>query len=146
MKTKIRKATPKDLKKVSEIFRVEYAKKPYYERWNEKTALRRIKTYYKELKIHVAEVEKEIVGLIIFSEYLWDNGMRGFVEEFVVDSKFQGKGIGKALLKSVEKIYKKKGYKSIALIASTKAKAYNIYRKKGYKQEKQFVYMKKRLN
>ena len=36
---KIRKARKADFKEISEIFRVESAKKPYLQKWNKKTAL-----------------------------------------------------------------------------------------------------------
>ena len=33
---KIKKATKKDLKKIAEIFRIEYSKPPYNGKWNKK--------------------------------------------------------------------------------------------------------------
>ncbi len=43
----IRKAKKSDLKKISEIFRVETAKKPYFQEWNKETALEKIKNSLK---------------------------------------------------------------------------------------------------
>ena len=47
----IRKAKKKDLKKISEIFRIESNKKPYFQGWTKKTALDDTKKSFKEEEI-----------------------------------------------------------------------------------------------
>ena len=39
---KILKAKKKNLREISEIFRIESAKKPYFQRWNKRTAIKKI--------------------------------------------------------------------------------------------------------
>jgi len=140
----IRKAKTSDLKKVSAIFRTEFKKPPYHERWTEKNALKKIKKYYKENYMFVLEVEKEIVGFLIGTSYLWHDGTRGMIDEVVVSSKFQGKGYGTKLIKHFEKFLKKKGVKNISLFSFTKSKAFKLYKKLGFKKE-DFVSMIKKL-
>jgi len=141
---KIKKAKKQDLKKIAEIFKKEYAKKPYNERWNEKESLLKIKEYFKNNKIFVAVIDNEIKGFIIFSEFFWDKGKEGFIDEIVIDSKEQSKGIGGTLIKFVENYFKKKGIKKVSLMSVTKSKAFKFYKKKGYK-EIDFVCLKKKL-
>ncbi len=140
----IRKATKKDLKKVAEILRTEFKQPPYNEKWSEKDALKKVKEYFKTHSIFVAETDKEIVGFLIGKTFFWYDGLRGYVDEFAVSSKFQKQGIGKALMKHFEDYLKKKGLKRVGLFTGKKAKAYKIYKKWGFKFE-DFVYMEKKL-
>lgn len=142
---KIKKATTKDFKKIAEISKKEYSKKPYNEKWTEVTALKKIKEYHKFCKIYVTVFKKEIVGFIIFYDYPYENGREGFIEEIVIDSKYQDNGFGRTLLNFVENYLKKKKMKSVTLLSNTKSKAFNIYKKRKYKHFKNLVYMKKKL-
>ena len=142
--TLIRKAKANDLKKVSVIFRTEFGKSPYHERWSEKRAIKKIREYYKDNLIFVMEVEKEVVGFIIGSLNTWDDGIRGIIDEVVVSSKFQGKGYGTKLIKHFENFLKKKGVKKLSLFSFTKSKAFKLYKKLGFKKE-DFVSMIKKL-
>lgn len=143
-KMKIRKAKKQDLKKVSELFKVEYAKKPYNEKWTPAKASTKIKQYFKTNFIHVLEVEKEITGFIVFSAYLWHDGKRGLIDEIVVSAKHQGKGYGKALLKYAEKYLRKKGIKKLNLFSVKKSKAFKFYKQNNFKEE-DFVSMVKQI-
>ncbi len=133
--TIIRKAKANDLKKISVIFRTEFGKPPYNEKWPEKIAMKKLKEYYKDNYMFVLEIEKEIAGFIIGSLNTWHDGIRGFVDELVVSSKFQGKGYGTKLIKHFENFIKKKGSKKISLFSVTKSKAFKIYKKLGFKKE-----------
>ncbi len=132
---KIKKATIKDLKSIINLFKKEYAKKPYNEKWTDKTASEKIKEYYREANIFVAILNKEVKGFIIFSKFLWFDGQRGMIDEVVVDFKEQGKGIGKGLMKHAENFLKKHGIKKIALMSVNTSKAFKIYKKIGYKTD-----------
>jgi len=145
MKTIIRKATKRDFKQIAEIIKKEYGKKPYYEVWEEKDTLKTLTYYSKVGKIYVAVVEKEVVGVIITRQEFYNGSHNIIIEELVVNSKKQGKGIGKEMMEYVEVLSKKKKVKAINLFASKKAKAYNFYKKIGYKHDKNFVSFSKRL-
>lgn len=131
----IRKAKATDLKKISVIFRTEYLKPPYNEKWSEKWAMKKVREYYKDHVIFVMEMEKEVVGFIMGNFYTWDDGIRGFVNEFVISSKFQGKSYGSKLFRHFENFVRKKGSKKISLFSSTKSKAFKMYKKLGFKKE-----------
>lgn len=140
----IRKANAKDIPRIAELFMREYAKEPYNEKWNNKTSIKRIKTYLKENEIFVLEINNEIKGFTIISLYFWDTGLRGQIHEIVVDSNYQGKGFGGRLINFAEEYFKKRGAKRASLFSSDKSKAFKVYKHLGYKEE-HFVSLYKKL-
>jgi ribosomal protein S18 acetylase RimI-like enzyme len=140
---KIRKATKKDFSKIAEIWKKEYSKKPYNEKWKIKDIFAKIKDYLKESKIYVATLDKKIVGFIIFKRIIWDDGKHLFIDEVVVSKKFQGKGIGKVLMSKAEK--ESKGCVLVELWTYKEAEACNFYKKLGYKEIKDGVMMHKKI-
>ena len=141
---KIRKATVKDFKKVVDIFREEYGKPPYSERWSKQAAFKKIKEYYGKGYFFILEIDKEIQGFLIGNSYLWHDGIRGSIDELVISSKSQGKGYGSKLINYFEKFLNKKGIKKISLFSAKKSKAFKIYKKLGFKEE-DFVSMVKKI-
>ena len=123
---KIRQAGKDDLKRIVEIFRQEYARYPYNEKWPKKFAKLRIKNYFKNCKIFVLEIDDKIQGFVIGSFYIWHNGLRGYIDEVVVTHEFQGLGYGKRLMEFIENYFRRKKAKEISLITSKKSIAYNI--------------------
>jgi len=131
----IRKAAAKDKKRIKGIFRAEYAKFPWNEKWTEELATKRINNYLNYEKVFVLEIDKKVQGFFILSSYVWHTGLRGFIHEIVISSEFQGKGYGKKLINFVEEYFKKKGARDVQLITSPKSIAYQIYKKLNYKDE-----------
>jgi ribosomal protein S18 acetylase RimI-like enzyme len=68
-----------------------------------------------------------------------------YVDEFWISSQYQSKGIGKYLLRFIEKKYKKRGEIYIDLIANQKSGAVDFYKKLGYKTKQWLLYMNKKL-
>jgi N-acetylglutamate synthase-like GNAT family acetyltransferase len=141
---KIRKATKKDLNRITELFRKEYAKSPYNEKWKEKDAKDKVKRDFKRDLTFVVEENGSVEGFVMITEYSGWDGKQGFIDNIIVNSKFQGKGFGKALIKKVEDHFKKKGMKKLYLMSIKSSKAFGFYKKRGFKEE-DFVSMKKRL-
>jgi ribosomal protein S18 acetylase RimI-like enzyme len=141
----IRAGQQSDIKKIVKIFREEYKKYPYNEKWGEKTALDKIKDYSKSSKIFVVELEDRVVGFIILHTHLWDDGEVGFIDEIIVTEKFQGKGLGKLLMNKAEEYFRKNKIKRYELMSSTKSKAFKFYQKIGFKVIKDFAYMCKTI-
>jgi len=142
---KIRKAEKKDLKIVDEIFRGEYGKPPYNEKWDARISFAKIKGYFNNNFFFILEENKKIIGFAIGHIVLWDRGKVGYIDEIVVLEKFQGKGYGKLLMNHLEKQFRLKGVVNIDLMTNPKAKAFKIYKKMGYNQLKDFIYMVKKL-
>lgn len=141
---KIRRATKKDKERIKEIFKAEYAKFPWNEKWIEELATKRISNYINHDEVSVLEIDKKVQGFFILSSYVWHTGLRGFIHEIVISSEFQGKGYGKKLIDFIEEYFKKKGAKDVQLVTSPKSKAYQIYKKMNYEDEG-FITMYKRL-
>ncbi|MBR9683838.1 GNAT family N-acetyltransferase [Candidatus Woesearchaeota archaeon] len=142
---KIRKAKKTDLKKVSETFLDEFGKKPYSEKWTRKSALGRIKQYFQNSLILILEEQGEIIGFLIGSTYLGWNGWMGFINEFVVSERHQGKGHGKKLMSYFQKTLKKKKITQISLTSHIDSQAFKMYQKWGFKIDKESVSMHKKL-
>ncbi len=142
---KIRKAKKEDIKKIAEIFRLGYNAPPHNKKWTSKAALNTIRFYFKGNVIYVAEINKKIVGFIIFCTHVQDDGLRGHIEEIVVLKKHQGRGVGQELLIKAEEYFKKIKAKKISLMSVKTSKAFQIYKKKGYEVQKDFVSMIKKL-
>lgn len=129
---KIRKAKKEDLKEITRIYREEYSKKPYNEKWTGKTAIIRVKYLLKNSIIIIAEENKKIIGAISFFIFPWAIKLKGYVEDFIVDSKFQNKGVGSKLLERAEKEIKKKGGRDVWMEVHRKSRAFKFYKKRGY--------------
>ena len=140
---KIRKATKLDLDKIVEIFRIESAKKPYVQKWTQKTALEKIKTSLKENDVYVIIINKNVVGFTICKVDIKKKEVYG--DELWLSSDYQRRGLGKSLMKFLENIYKKKGIKTFTLIANQKAGAVQFYKKLNYKEKHRFIYFTKKL-
>jgi len=139
----IRKALKKDLKDIAKILMKESSKKPYNEKYNFKTAFKEVTDMFKQ-DIHIAENENGTTGFIA-SNINPDNKKKAYIRELWLKPSYQRKGIGKALVEFIEKMYKKKGVKTIRLVAKKNARAFNFYKKIKYKEFKEMVFMEKKL-
>jgi len=138
MEINIREAEESDFPKIAEIFIVEIRKPPYSEQWTREKALKKIEDYLKkDRQIFIAETnngtELGVVGFIILSEYYWESGEVGFVDEVYIKPGFQGKGIGSKLMNKIENLCRERGMKHISLVSHRDSKAFNFYKNKNYK-------------
>ena len=140
---KIKKASLKDIKEIAQILMKESSKKPYNEKYTLKIALKEVAKFFKD-ELYVAMDEKEIGGFIA-SNITSDDKQKAYINELWLKSIYQKKGIGKALVEFIEKIYKKKGIKIIRLVAKKNAGAFHFYKKLNYKEYKELVFMEKQL-
>lgn len=134
MKIKIRKAKISDLKRIADIFRVEYSKSPYNGKWNKSNSLDAIKDHFKKYEIYVLELDKVILGFIIIEKFTSFGEKACFINELVIDSKYQSKGLGKKFILFLEDYCKKREIKKIKLSTNRKAGAFKFYKKLGYKE------------
>ncbi len=142
---KIRKATPKDFSRMTEIMIAAFSFPPYNDHWTKKSALETIKKDYKEGIIYLATEDNKIQGFISVISEPYHKPII-MIENLVVAIEAQNKGIGKILVKEIEEHYKKKNYYMISLITNKKASAFKFYKKLGYKESKSNVTLTKRLN
>ena len=94
--------------------------------------------------MHIVLIDREIVGFVT-SYVEKDNKEKAYVDELWLKSNYQRKGIGKALMKFIEKMYKKKKVKVIQLVSNRKSGGFKFYKRLRYGESKGTVFMDKRL-
>ncbi|MFH1307381.1 MAG: GNAT family N-acetyltransferase [archaeon] len=144
-KPEIRRMKKNEMKQVAMILKAESRKEPYNEKWTNTSAVKKIKEYIKDCnEIYVAVFDKEILGFIIVRrEVGWNKG-KLIVNELFIKEDYQRQGIGKMLVKKVERIYQSK-VGAMFLTTSKDAKAYKFYQSLGFKASRRTVYMKKEV-
>ncbi|HDK41801.1 MAG TPA: GNAT family N-acetyltransferase [Candidatus Pacearchaeota archaeon] len=145
MKMEIRKASIKNLKKVSELMMEEFSKPPFNEKPNSKNVLKSLKFYNKIGEIYIATDKKEVVGVIVFKiEQFWE-GPVILIEDLAVKENCQKQGIGKKLMDYIEHYAKNKKVKYIFFTTHKKSSSVKFYQKRGYKVSKKTIFMRKKL-
>jgi ribosomal protein S18 acetylase RimI-like enzyme len=132
---KIKEATKKDSKKISEIFLCGTKKKPYSMSWTEKSAFKKINELISTGDIFIALLDGKMVGFIAMRTSLAPRGYVSHVEELWLTEKYQGMGIGRKLIEFVEKKYKHKVF-ALTLGSNKKSKAFGFYKKLGFIAQK----------
>ena len=140
---KIRGAKREDLKEIAEIMMEESAKEPYNEKYTLRIAVKEVGEFFED-ELYVAIEDGKIIGFVA-SGVTSENDKRVYVNELWVGSDYQKRGIGKALLGFVEKIYREKGFRKIRLTVRRDAEAFKFYKKMKYEEYKKLVYMEKKL-
>ena len=140
---KIRKAKKEDFKQIADIVIKESSKKPYNEKCKLKIVLKEIAAFSK-YDLYVAVNGREIMGFIA-SKIIENNNKKAYIDELWLKSIYQGKGVGKMLVKFIEERYKKKGVKIIRLVTRRDAKAFSFYKKIKYKEYKKLIFMEKKI-
>ncbi len=139
---KIRKATKKDFLEIAKLFKIESAKKPYLQKWTSQTSIKNINKMFENGSIYVASFNKEIVGFIAIAG---EGKKDAYIDEFWIKLKYQRQGVGKNLLEQAEKKCRKKGIKSVTVMANKKAGAFKFYKKSKYRPKNEDVFMVKKL-
>ncbi|MBS3082164.1 GNAT family N-acetyltransferase [Candidatus Pacearchaeota archaeon] len=137
----IRKIEEKDYDRIAILIIQEFSKSPYNDKWTKKEALGSIKSDLKKGQGFVALENNQVVGFILFTKEKIDKTYI-FIENLVVDEKYQKKGIGRKLVQEVENKIKEG---ILTLSVNKKSKAYNFYKKMRFKENKINVNMSKRL-
>ena len=143
-KFKIRRARKSDLEAIAKIFREEFARPPFREKWGAKGSLKKIKEYLKGWAVLVAEASGKIVGFVACTTKYWFAKKVGFIDELVVSNKFQKRGVGHALLKKAEIEMGRKGAKMVCLSTNPKSGAFRFYKNLHF-QSTGWVLVKKKI-
>ena len=140
---KIRKAQQDDIYDIATIFRIETSKKPYCQKWTDKTALENIKSNFNKNDIYVMVLDNNIIGFIICEQS--SDKKKVYVEELWILGKHQRKGYGEKVMKEIEKIYRQKQFNSISLVTDKRSMAFKFYKKINYKKHSVNVFLEKKL-
>ena len=119
---------------IAKLLKKEFLKPPYNETWILSKLIARVEEVFQDNRKYcfVALENDLVIGVILASTFVFRDGERCFVEEFVIDSEQQNKGVGKKLLQRLEEECKKAQIKTLWLTANQKADAHGFYTKNGF--------------
>ena len=142
---KIRKAKKEDFDEIAEIYSKAFSGQQYNETWTKRKALKKMNMLTKYCDIFVSEIDNKCIGFMALNPSKWYPGKTVEGEEFAIKKEFRNKGLGKVFLKEIERMYKKKGFKSFIFIAHKNPGPAGYYKKLGYKETKSNVLFEKEL-
>lgn len=92
---------------------------------------------------YVCERDGQVLGAILAREKVWWNAKEVYVEELFVSPKYQGGGVGSALLEQVEKLCREKGLAGVTLSTNRHAPAAGFYHSRGYRCNESVIFLYK---
>lgn len=144
----IRKFNPGDLDECSELFKKVFSSYPWYDDWR---SLVQARNYLGELiknpafEGFVACEGSDLVAVCLGHNRSWWNGQEFFVDEFFVENKMQGNGIGTKLLAEVSDYLYKENYTRLTLLTNKEMPAEAFYLKNGFYNNYERTFMVKEL-
>lgn len=140
----IREAKDLELHKISEIMFEGLARPPY----NVKK-LRNIADsldfYFRIGRVYVAIINGEIAGVLIFKKEIYWEGPAFVIVDLIVKDEFDGKNVGNDFMEFLESEAKRNKIVSIYFSTNRSNKAIEFYKKYGFKEEKDTIFMRKKL-
>ena len=89
----------------------------------------------------VARVDGEIVGLLTLVVFRIPSGVRGWIEDVVVDEATRGQGVGEALSREAVRLAAEQGARTVELTSRPSREAANrLYQRLGFKVRDTNVY------
>lgn len=140
MSMRIREMTAKDIPSVLPLY-IAYYNEHEDGCWNELTAKKRIGQVLDTNDFYglIAENENSVLGFAMGYFKQYDDIVEYTLDEIVIDSECQNKGIGSMLIKELEQRVKAKGASCVELQAVNDEMHEHFYGKLGYKNAKNFV-------
>ena len=119
---------------IAGLLKKEFLKPPYNETWILSKLIERVEEVFRDNRLYcfVALEDGKVRGVVLASTFVFRDGPRCFVEEFVIDSGKQDKGTGTKLLKRLEGECRKAKIKTLWLTANQKSRAHDFYTKNGF--------------
>lgn len=87
--------------------------------------------------------DHQVVALSIGAKKPWMEGMEYYIDQFCVDTKFQGQGIGSQFLKLIEEDIRKNGMNAIMLNTERGFPSEKFYIKNGFKILEELIILAK---
>ena len=119
---------------IAKLLKKEFLKPPYNETWILSKLISRVEEVFQDNRKYcfVALDGELVIGVILASTFVFRDGERCFVEEFVIDSEKQSKGVGTKLLQRLEDECRKAEIRTLWLTSNQKADAHKFYTKSGF--------------
>lgn len=145
MKIGLIKSRKEDLPIIARIFRTEFSKPPYNEKWTEEKSIEKMEFFRKFYDLYAITYGGETVGFICINPTFMCPGEVAFGEEMAIKSDYQNKGIGTFIFKKIFEIYQKRGFKKFMGIAAKKGGPMSLYKRLGVLPSKKGVLIEKRF-
>ena len=119
---------------IAKLLKKEFLKPPYNETWILSKLIKRVEEVFQDNRKYcfVALEGEEVIGVVLASTFVFRDGERCFVEEFVIDSEQQQKGVGTKLLQRLEDECRKAEIRTLWLTSNEKSGAHKFYTKYGF--------------
>jgi len=108
MKSILRKTNNNEIRTLAKIYKIEFSKPPYNEKWTLSKAIKKINIFTNLYDCYTITYDNQIVGFIVINPTFMCPGIVAFGEDIVIKKEFQGKGIGTWVLRNIQELYKKK--------------------------------------
>jgi len=89
--------------------------------------------------------EEELTGLSLGYLFHWWQGDEYFIKEFCISRERQGKGLGSAFLREMERFLKEKRISAVWLATERPVPAYSFYLKNGFSEQPETVFLSKSI-
>lgn len=143
----IRELKGTDIPACADILMAVYNNELWQCRWTKETAESYLTDFFEHKKFvgYASEEKGAVIGALFAHEKIWWNNSEVFIEEMFVAPEKQGKGIGTALLREVEKYIEEKGLAGITLTTNRYAPAPKFYEKNGFFECGHVMFMAKEM-
>jgi aminoglycoside 6'-N-acetyltransferase I len=147
MPLEIRETSFEDRTAMADVFIAAFAKLPWNESWNRKSALAMFDEWMPAPGFYglIAELDRQVVGFVFGRMESWDTKLTFYIKELCVNPDFQHRGVGSILSKELEARLIDKNVTSIYLLTLRDSLASGFYAKHGYKSSDQMCVFGKRL-
>ncbi|MGI5895478.1 MAG: GNAT family N-acetyltransferase [Oscillospiraceae bacterium] len=129
-----------------DLFMDTFSREPWNERYDSREQVVALFERYRAnnyfLGYAVVEEEK-VIALSVGYQKPWIQGMEYAIEQFCVEVKHQGNGVGSQLLQHIERDIAKKGLNAIILNTERGFPAERFYRKNGFRELENFLFLAK---
>ncbi len=134
-----------DAPELAKIYAETFNSAPWYDKWTEKTAEKRLSQMIKNGGFFgmVSYNENGITGMILGEEEQYFDGVVFRIKEFCVRNDLRGRGIGTKLLVEFERVLKERGIREAVLMTDIEDESF--YVNFGFKRSGGMVYMGKEL-
>ena len=140
-----RKITIEDLSELAKIYAETFNSDPWYDKWTQKTAEKRLSQMINNGGFFgmVSYNEEGIIGMILGEEEQYFDGVIFNIKEFCVKNELRGKGIGTELLAEFERNLKGMGIRETVLMTNLEDEEF--YKKRGFHRSRGVIYMGKEM-
>lgn len=133
----------KDINECTELMMDVYGREPWYDQWEFEQA----KTYLLEyincqsFRGYVIKDMDKLVAVCVGRKKTYWQGDEYYIDEFFIDTKQQGKGLGTEFLNYIKKCLKQEKIECITLLTERGIPAESFYSKNGFQTKDQNIFM-----